>query len=122
MKRLSIIILTLGLSAVGTSLVEAHAFLDHAEPRVGSLVASSPSVVKIWFTDGLRKNGSRIEVFDAKGQRVDKGDVSIDAVDKSIMQVSVPRLAAGPYKVVWNAVCPLGHHTSGSFVFEVKSP
>jgi methionine-rich copper-binding protein CopC len=121
MKRVFVSLLALGLFIGGASLAEAHAFLDHAEPRVGSTVEGSPSVVKIWFTDGLQASVSRIQVFDGNGQEVDKGDVKIDPVDKSIMWVSVPKLPIGSYKVVWNAVCPLGHHTAGSFMFEVKS-
>jgi methionine-rich copper-binding protein CopC len=120
MKRLAVIVLSFFMG--GASLAEAHAFVDHAEPRVGSTVEASPSIVKIWFTDGLRESVSKIEVFDVKGQKVDKGDVKIDPSDKSIMFVSVPKLSGGSYKVVWNAVCPLGHHTSGSFTFEVKNP
>ena len=119
MKRL--IIVALGAWICGASIAEAHAFLDHAEPRVGSAVASSPSTVKIWFTDGLLAS-SKIEVFDSSGKAVDKKDVKIDPADKSSMAVSVSQLSAGEYKVVWNAYCPLGHHTSGSFTFEVKSP
>ena len=121
MKRLAAIVIGAGVFISGASLAEAHAFIDHAEPRVGSTVEVSPSVVKIWFTDGLREKGSEIDVFNAKGQRVDKGDIKIDRDNKTIMVVSVQKLSAGTYKVAWRATCPLGHHTEGSFMFDVKS-
>jgi methionine-rich copper-binding protein CopC len=38
------------------------------------------------------------------------------------MIVSVPKLPAGAYKVVWHAVCPWGHHTTGVFTFDVTKP
>src|SRR6202011_73050 len=31
----------------------AHAFVDHAEPAVGSQIRSAPTQVKIWFTEKL---------------------------------------------------------------------
>ena len=111
-------VLTFGLGTI--SVARAHAFLDHAEPRVGSVIQGSPPIVKIWFTDDLTQAVSKIEVLDSSGKEVDNRDVKIDAVDQSIMSVSLPKLPAGPYKVMWNAVCPQGHHTSGSFIFEVR--
>ena len=104
------------------SMARAHAFLDHAEPRVGSVVTGSPPVVKIWFTEELEGAFSKIEVFDTNKQEIDRKDSKVDAADKSIMAVSVPGLAPGTYKVVWNAVATDTHHTTGTFTFEVKKP
>ena len=104
------------------SLAQAHAFLDHADPKVGSTVTGSPSVVKIWFTMEIQGALSKIEVFDIKGHEVDKQDARVDPADKALMIVSVPKLPAGAYKVVWHAVCPWGHHTTGVFTFDVTKP
>jgi methionine-rich copper-binding protein CopC len=45
------------LTAMGVLVVAqtgwAHAFLDHAEPAVGSTVHGSPTAVRIWFTEKL---------------------------------------------------------------------
>jgi methionine-rich copper-binding protein CopC len=101
--------------------IEAHAFLDHAEPKVGSTLSSSPSLVKIWFTEELEGAFSTIKVFDAKGQEVDKKDVRVDPTDKTLMAVSVPKLSAGTYKVKWSAVAVDTHHTTGTFTFDVTS-
>jgi len=56
----------------------AHAFLDHAEPAVGSKVHGPPAHVKIWFTEKLEPALSKIQVFDSSGLEVDKRDVKID--------------------------------------------
>jgi methionine-rich copper-binding protein CopC len=109
-------------SLAGLSLAQAHAFLDHAEPRVGSTVKGSPSVVKAWFTEELEPAFSKIQVFDATGKEIDKKDVKVDSADKSLMSVSVPNLPAGAYKVVWSAVAVDTHHTTGTFTFKVTSP
>jgi hypothetical protein len=123
MKLIKKLFLSLGLFATFATLAQAHAFLDHADPKVGSTVQGSPSVVKIWFTEELEGAFSKIQVFDAKGAEVDRKDVKVDPANKSLMSVSVWQLPAGAYKVVWNAGCLCcGHHTTGAFTFEVAGP
>ena len=56
----------------------AHAFLDHAEPKVGSTVTNSPAEIKIWFTQNLEPAFSTLEVQDAHGKEVDKKDAHLD--------------------------------------------
>jgi len=94
--------------------------VDHADPPVGSTVHDSPAFVKIWFTRKLDPAASTIQVFDGKGNEVDKRNARIDSVDATLMLVSVPKLSAGNYKVVWQAVCLDTHTTHGSFAFEVN--
>ncbi len=98
MKLIQNLFLVLGLLSACTSLAEAHAYLDHAEPKVGSTVKASPSVVKIWFTMEVQGPLTTIEVFDATGREVDKKDAKLDPNNKALMAVSVPKLAAGTYK------------------------
>jgi len=111
--------LTILFTVAGFSLAQAHAFLDHADPKVGSTVAGSPSVVKAWFTEELEPAFSKIQVFDSTGKEVDKKDVKIDSSDKTLMSVSLPALPAGAYKVKWSAVAVDTHHTTGTFSFTV---
>ncbi len=96
-----------------------HALPDHAEPRVGSTV-SSPSRVRIWFDGNLEPVFSRIVVHDAKGAAVDKGDGRVDPSDSTLLEVSLPSLAPGTYRVLWNVVARDGHRTEGEFTFTVK--
>ena len=110
----SILILTLSLASI--SLAEAHAFLDHADPRVGSTVAA-PAQVKLWMTEELEGAFSKLQVFAANGTEVDKKDVTVSG---ATMTVSVPPLAAGTYKVSWKAVAVDTHHTTGTFTFTVQ--
>ena len=98
----------------------AHAFLDHAEPQVGSTVTSSPTEVKIWYTQELEPAFSSIEVKNAKGDEVDKKDVHVDAKDKSLLEVSLPQLPSGTYTVAWHVVSVDTHRTQGHFEFTIK--
>ncbi|HUE36932.1 MAG TPA: copper resistance protein CopC [Candidatus Acidoferrum sp.] len=99
----------------------AHAFLDHSDPKVGSTVASSPAVIKIWFTQNLEPAFSTIDVRDAQGKEVDKQDAHLDDNDKSLLIVSLPPLANGTYTVIWHVASVDTHRTQGRFEFTVQT-
>ena len=100
--------------------VEAHAFLKDAEPAVGSTVQTSPSEVRIRFTENIEPTFSSIQVFDTSGKEVDNRDVHLDRSDRAQLHVSLPQLRAGMYKVVWRVVSVDTHVTNGSFTFRVS--
>jgi methionine-rich copper-binding protein CopC len=104
----------------GTAQVEAHAFLRDAEPGVGSTVQASPNEVRIRFTEDIEPAFSSIQVFDASGKEVDKHDVHLDRSDRAMLYVSLPRLGAGIYKVVWRVVSVDTHVTNGNFTFRIN--
>jgi methionine-rich copper-binding protein CopC len=97
----------------------AHAFPDHSEPRVGHTV-DPPSVVRVWFDGAIEPVFSTIRVEDGDQQRVDRGDARVDPADSTLLEVSVPPLPPGRYKVFWSVVARDGHRTEGSFPFRVK--
>jgi copper resistance protein C len=99
-----------------------HAFIDHAEPAVGSQIHGAPTQVKIWFTEKLEPALSKIQVFDASGREVDKRDVKIDQSNAALLTVSLPELRPAKYKVVWRAVSIDTHATTGNFTFELAVP
>jgi methionine-rich copper-binding protein CopC len=120
MKKITIQGLVVILFLALQSHAWAHAFLDHAEPKVGSTVTNSPAEIKIWFTQELEPAFSKLEVQDAQGKEVDKKDAHLDAKDKSLFLVSLPQLPAGTYTVIWHAVSVDTHRTQGRFKFIVK--
>jgi methionine-rich copper-binding protein CopC len=112
--------LTFAISAVLTvtagTAARAHAFLDHAEPRVGSTVPTAPREVVLSYTQNLEPAFSSIEVSDANGARVDLGKPSINA---STMRVGLKKLPPGTYRVRWQVLSVDTHTTEGSFSFHV---
>ena len=94
----------------------AHATLDHAEPRVGAKVATTPSEVTLWFTQNLEPAFSTVTVTDAAGKRVDTGKTSVDG---SQMSVSLRPGGSGTYHVKWHVLSVDSHTTDGSFTFQV---
>jgi copper resistance protein C len=121
-KAMSLKVLTKLLLTVMTLmlLIEgswAHAFVDHAEPAVGSQIRSAPTQVKIWFTEKLEPALTKIQVFDTSGREIDKRDAKIDESNAALLMVSLPELKPGNYKVIWRAVSVDTHVTTGSFTF-----
>jgi methionine-rich copper-binding protein CopC len=99
-----------------TGEANAHAFLDHAEPRVGNKVATAPREVTLWFTQKLELAFSTITVTNAAGQRVDTGKTRVSG---SQMSVSLRPGGTGTYHVTWHVLSVDTHTTDGSFTFQV---
>ena len=105
------------LAVIASTAAKAHAFLDHAEPRVGSTVPTAPRDLALFFTQNLEPAFSSVEVSDASGARVDLGKPSISA---STMRIGLKQLPPGTYKVRWQVLSVDTHTTEGSFTFHVK--
>ena len=104
---------------VASIAAQAHAFLDRAEPRVGSHVEAAPAEVKVWFSERLEGAFSTVGVTDASGKSVDRGDGRVDSGNKKLLRVSLQDLVPGVYTVHWRAVSADTHVTKGDFVFRV---
>lgn len=104
------------LAAAGA---QAHAMLNHAEPRVGAAVASAPAEVRLWFSEPLEGTFTTARVTDAAGRRVDRADAHLDADNKALLHVALQPLAPGAYTVQWRAVSIDTHVTQGKFTFRV---
>src|SRR6266567_3846523 len=100
----------------GSTRLEAHAFLERAEPAVGSTLQTSPKEIRIRFTENIEPAVSSIQVFDgSSGKEVDKRDLHLDRSDQALLHVSLRQLGAGTYKVVWRVVSVDTHVTNGNF-------
>ena len=95
----------------------AHARLDRASPAVGSTV-KPPSEIVLTFTQGVEAAFSRIEVRNAKGERVDAGKAKLGG-NRNELRVSVKPLAAGRYSVSWSVLSVDTHKSQGNFSFDV---
>jgi copper resistance protein C len=107
------------LAVAGARVAAAHAFLDHAQPRVGATVERAPRNVTLWFTEPLEPAFSWVKVLDASGKQVDLADKPADPLDRAALRVSVPALSPGRYRVKWRALSVDTHVTEGDFTFDV---
>ena len=97
-----------------------HAFPDHSDPRVGHTVEAPPPAVRIWFDGAIEPVFSTIRVEDEDKRRVDKGNPRVDPRDSTVLEVSLPPLSPGKYRVIWSVVARDGHRTEGNFTFRVR--
>jgi methionine-rich copper-binding protein CopC len=116
MQRSAIVLIIPLLLWLLTGEASAHAFLDHAEPRVGNTVATVPREVTLWFTQKLEPAFSSIAVTNSAGQRVDTGKTRVSG---NQMSVSLRSGGAGTYRVNWRVLSVDTHTTDGSFTFRV---
>lgn len=105
--------------ALGAPAVQAHAFLDHASPAVGSAVSTAPATVTMWFTQQLEPAFTTATVTDQAGNRVDTGPAQVDPNDPTELRVSLKKLPNGTYTVAWHALSVDTHTTTGHFTFTV---
>jgi methionine-rich copper-binding protein CopC len=116
MRRSAIALIVPLLLLLVTDKATAHAFLDHAEPRVGNKVATAPREVTLWFTQKLEPAFSSMTVTNAAGQRVDTGKPRVSG---NQMSVSLRSGGTGTYHVTWRVLSVDTHTTDGSFTFQV---
>src|SRR6516164_6428047 len=101
MRRSSLIGIIQLFLMLATRAAQAHAFLDHAEPRVGNKVASPPHEVTLWFTQKLEPAFSSVTVTNAAGQRVDSGKARVSG---NQISVSLRPGGTGAYHVSWKVL------------------
>ena len=103
-------------AAIAVSAAYAHAFLEHAEPRVGSTVPTAPKEVVLTFSQKIEPAFSSVEVSDGNGARVDQGKPNVSA---TTMRVGLKPLQPGTYRVRWQVLSVDTHTTEGNFTFQV---
>jgi copper resistance protein C len=111
-----LLVLVLGVAP----LAGGHAFLDRAEPRVGSHVRTPPPQVTLWFTEPLEPAYSGMQVLNEAGRRVDRNDGSVTG-DGRQLRITLEPVPAGAYRVKWRVLSVDTHITEGDFVFHVGS-
>src|SRR5215468_3914919 len=108
MRRCFNLLLPVLLALLMAGEASAHAFLDHAEPRVGNKVASPPREVTLWFTQKLEPAFSSVTVTGPSGQRVDAGRARVNG---NQMSVALKGGGPGTYHVNWRALSVDTHTT-----------
>jgi len=108
------------LFAMIPSRAEAHAFPIRSDPRVGWTVSQPPSKVIIWFDGELEPAFSMIEVRNWTKQRIDKGNSRVNSSDPSVLEVDLPVLSPGTYRVYWKVLSKDTHITEGDFFFTIS--
>jgi len=97
-----------------------HAFVIRSEPRTGATIAESPAYVRIWFDGPIEPMFAAISVEDRDRRRVDKGNGRVSSRDPRLLEVELPPLTPGRYRVSWSVIARDGHQREGTFSFLLK--
>jgi hypothetical protein len=99
---------------------QAHAFLAHASPAVGSTVHVAPPSLTLSFTEGVQTAFSTVVVKGSAGQRVDKNDLHNAPGNAKRVLIGLLPLKPGAYTVTWHVTSVDTHKTEGVFTFTVS--
>jgi copper transport protein len=105
----------------GYSLVSAHANLVRSEPAANTILAEPPPEIRLWFTEPLEAQFSKINLRDQNGNIINTPPSTVDPTDAFQMSLAVPgNLPDGIYTVVWRTLSQAdGHPSLGSFAIGI---
>lgn len=128
MRKIFLLLLCLASSQMLTLFVApvvfAHIVPVGCVPRAGINLAEPPEVVLCLFTAPLVLEKSKLEVYDAQGNRVDKGDAKPFQGDAVSLLASLDRakMKAGIYTIRWTTFDATDNSTvSGTIEFGVNT-
>ena len=98
----------------------AHAELVSTSPERGAQVDAPPERIAFRFSEPVEGGFGAVRVFDAKGERVDQGDLLRPGDDPKAVGVALrPDLPEGSYTATFRVVSADSHPIAGGFVFSV---
>jgi methionine-rich copper-binding protein CopC len=106
-------------TALGLSPAFAHAHLEHAEPRVGSIVVKPPAALLLRYSEALEAPFCTVTVTGPSGAEVQTSKPQPVPGHADELSVPLHITAPGTYKVVWHALSVDTHRTQGDFSFTV---
>jgi copper resistance protein C len=102
------------------STAGAHAFVSRSEPRGGTTLGETPAQIRIWFDGPIESLFAMIRVENEDKQRVNKDDGRVHTGNNRLLQVGLPPLPPGRYRVFWSVIARDGHQRAGDFSFLIK--
>lgn len=98
----------------------AHPTLKSASPATDVPSASSPTEIKLTFSEGVIAKFSGLELKDERGKTIATGVPMADRKDKKRLVVPVPApLTPGRYTVNWHVVSEDTHRMQGQYSFRI---
>jgi copper transport protein len=120
-RRGAIIVVLMAASLlVARGVAYAHAMLVSSDPAADSVLPSSPSRVRLVFSEPVEPTLASVSLL-ASDRRVVRLRVAGDPHDVYALIAPVTALAAAAYRLTWHVVSADGHPVGGSFVFWIGS-
>jgi copper transport protein len=119
LRRLPILLLLFFGLIVPTS---AHANLVRSEPATNARLTTSPDEIRLYFTEPIEAQFSRISIWNSQGAVLDMPDSQVDADGEKQLVLIPGAMADGVYTVTWRVVSQTdGHLTEGAFPLTIGS-
>ncbi|MDQ2768532.1 MAG: copper resistance protein CopC [Gemmatimonadota bacterium] len=98
----------------------AHAHLVKSTPSANAQLATSPSSIRLWFSEAPELAFTQVILLAPDSAHVPLDNVVKDVQSSMAVMVPIPgSLAPGRYTVVWRTAAADGHPSSGRFAFTV---
>ena len=99
----------------------AHATLLKSQPAAGTVTQTSPSEVRLTFSEEVLPGMSSLILVLSDGSEVNLRGAN-DSHDIRVLTASLPHLPPGGYGITWRVISADGHPTSGTYSFLVVPP
>ena len=101
--------------------VQAHAFIDHSQPKAGEELDAPPKAIILTFDKSIEPAFSSITIAHEESQTViETGSAQGVEGDSDKLILPLPELPPGEYHVNWVVLARDGHRTMGDYTFVVK--
>jgi copper transport protein len=119
LRRLPILLLLFFGLVVPAS---AHANLVRSEPATNARLTTSPDEIRLYFTEPIEAQFSRIAIWNSQGAVLDMPASQVDPDDDKQLILIPGAMADGVYTVTWRVVSQTdGHLTEGVFPLTIGS-
>jgi methionine-rich copper-binding protein CopC len=110
------------LLVVLASDVESHANLASSEPAIDARVVQPPSELTLRFTQGLKPEGSWVQLKGQDGVNLVL-QIAFDQEDMKVMRGVLPQILPGEYMVSWQSLsADDDDYADGNFRFTLLNP
>lgn len=113
--------LALLLSLATYRQVIAHAFLLRSDPEDGAVLAEFPREVRLWFSEAVVADFTRVELINSAGQTMPITNVRVDVADATLVTIELPEHPPNAYRLTWHTLSADDVHPgTGTVVFGVQ--
>ena len=109
----------LGVLAVSTEMVGAHASVVVTSPADNTAVPTSPASATVTFSERVTIGVGGLTVRNTDGLRVDSGPSRVDSIGTTVSVGLQTALPDGTYVATYRVLSADGHPVSGSFLFGI---
>ena len=99
----------------------AHAHLSKASPAAASVVATAPTMIRLWFTEAPDLSLTHVVLSDSAGAVIPVGPAEHDRAGALVARIPIlVPMRNGRYSVSWSTAAADGHPSKAHYAFTVS--